>query len=309
MPGNGARWLPRTPIVLLRLLFRYSSLLPLRWLHRFGAWAGWLVWTLSPEHRRRVRAYLAQALGTPDRVTLNAAIAESGRQLLELPFVWLRPHEEVLATVMRVEGLELLERARAESASVLLLTPHLGCFEVCGQFLCSRWPITALFRPPRQAALLPFMTAGRARPGFHVAPADVSGVRRLVRALRSGEMVVVLPDQVPKKGEGLWAPFFGRPAWTMTLAARLSEIRGVRTIMMWAERLPRGAGYVIRFSEPVDPVVGTLEARCATINREIERLIRACPQQYLWGYDRYKRPSGVPAPPRAQPVAGIGEPE
>lgn len=281
------------------ILFRFLARLPLSWLHALGAGAGWVVWWCSPAYRRRVRNYVGQALGGPDRRMLNAVIAESGRQLLELPFVWLRPHDEVLSTIVRVEGADLLERARADNASMLLLTPHLGCFEVSGQYLCSRWPITALFRPPRQPSLLPFMAAGRARANFHVAPADVSGVRRLVRALRSGEIVVVLPDQVPKKGEGMWTPFFGRPAWTMTLAARLSEIAGVRTIMMWAERLPGGRGYVLHFSEPVEPVSGSLAERCAAINREVERLVMKCPAQYLWSYDRYKRPSGVPPPDMA----------
>jgi len=285
-----------------RILFRFLSLLPLSWLHVLGAGVGRIVWWCSPGHRRRVLASLGQALGTYDKRLLNAVIAESGRQMLELPFVWLRPHHEVLSRAARVEGLELLERLREDNASLLLIMPHLGCFEMCCQYLCSRWPITALFRPPRQAALLPYMQQGRARVNFNVAPADVSGVRRLVRALRTGEMVVILPDQVPKKGEGAWVPFFGRPAWTMTLAARLSEMDGVSTVMMWAERLPRGEGYVLRFSAPVTPITGTLEQRCVAINRELERLILECPSQYMWGYDRYKRPSGVPA-------AGEGKPD
>jgi KDO2-lipid IV(A) lauroyltransferase len=66
--------------------------------------------------------------------------------------------------------------------------------------------------------------------------------------------------------------------------------------MLWTERLPHGAGYVLRLSEPVEPITGSLEERCAAVNREIERLILACPEQYLWGYNRYKRPSGVEAP-------------
>ncbi|MBW7862533.1 MAG: lysophospholipid acyltransferase family protein [Rhodocyclaceae bacterium] len=283
--------------------FRLLARLPLPLLHLLGAGAGWLVWFASAGHRRRMRENLALALGRTDPRVLRAAIVETGRQLLELPFVWLRPQVEVLACVRRVEGVALLERAQADGASVLLLTPHLGCFEILGQYLCTRWRFTALYRPPRQAALRPSMEAGRARENFRVAPADLSGVRSLVRALRSGEMVIVLPDQVPKKGEGVWMPFFGRPAWTMTLAARLSQIEGVRTVMMWAERLPRGEGYVLRFTEPVEPLSGSVEARCATINREIERLILACPQQYMWSYDRYRRRSGVPAPETAEAAA------
>ena len=279
---------------MLTLLFRFLSRLPLSWAHRLGALAGWVVWWLSAAHRRRLRAHLTLAIGVPDRATLHASIAEHGKQVFELPFVWLRPQDEVLARVVRVEGGELIAQARARGESVLLLTPHLGCFEMCAQYCSTHGPITVLFRQPRQQAISPLMEAGRARGQIRVAPADVSGVRKLVKALRSGEMVGMLPDQAPREGEGIWAPFFGRPAWTMTLAARLSEVKGVRVLMIWTERLANGRGFAVRISEPVEVVEGSLEARTRIINREIERLILMRPEQYLFAYNRYRRPAGVP---------------
>lgn len=280
----------------LATLFRLLARLSLPWAHRLGGWAGWLAWWSSTKHRTRLRANLANALGRDDGAVLSASIAEHGRQMLELPYVWLRPQQEVLSRIVRVEGQALIEEARAAGSSLLFLTPHLGCFEMCAQFCSTFGPITVLFRPPRQASLQPLMEAGRARGDIRVAPADVSGVRRLVKALRSGEMVGMLPDQAPREGEGVWAPFFGKPAWTMTLAARLSEVKGVKVLMIWTERLPRGEGYVVRVSEPLEPIAGALDERARIINREIERLIMACPQQYLFAYDRYKRPGGVPPP-------------
>ena len=282
--------------VIASLLFRVLARFPLAWLHLFGGWAGHVACRFSPSYRRRLQENLERAVGRSDPALLDEAIAGAGRQALELPFIWMRSQEEVLARIVRVEGRELLEQARADGASVLLMTPHLGCFEMCAQYCSTHGPITVLFRQPRKAAMGPLMEAGRARGNIRVAPADVSGVRRLVKALRSGEMVGMLPDQAPGQGEGVWAPFFGKPAWTMTLAARLTEVKGVKVIMLWTERLPRGEGYVLRLSEPVEPITGSLEERCAVVNREIERLILACPQQYLWGYNRYKRPSGVEAP-------------
>lgn len=115
-------------------------------------------------------------------------------------------------------------------------------------------------------------------------------MRKLVKTLRSHEAVGMLPDQVPGAGEGVWAPFFGKPAWTMTLAARLAAVKGVRVIYTWAERLPRGEGYVFRLQAPTEALTGALEADVAIINREVERMILQCPQQYLWGYNRYKGP-------------------
>jgi len=283
--------------VIVSFLFRALARLPLGWLHALGGWLGWATWWLSPSYRRRLDANLARALGRHDRAVRNAAIAEAGRQALELPWLWLRPSSEVVAKVVRVEGWEVVDAAHAAGAGILFLTPHLGCFEITAQYYASHAPITVLYRPPRKAALQPLMEAGRARGQMRTAPADLSGVRKLVKTLRSHEAVGMLPDQAPARGEGVWAPFFGRPAWTMTLAARLSEVKSVRPILIWAERLPRGAGYVVRTSEPREPIEGSIEERCAAINREIERLILACPAQYLWGYNRYKRPSGVEPPP------------
>ena len=138
--------------------------------------------------------------------------------------------------------------------------------------------------------------AGRARAQLKIAAADLSGVRALLKALRRGEAVGMLPDQAPKVGEGRWMDFFGRPAYTMTLAARLTE-SGAAVIMVWAERLPEGAGYHFHLQWPAQPIHGNTEQRAQQISHEIEHLIRQCPEQYLWGYNRYKRPRGVEAPP------------
>ena len=281
----------------ISIVFRLVARLPLGWAQRLGGWVGWLAWWLSDRHRQRIRSNLAQALGEePSQRLLDQTIAEHGRMVFELPFMWLRPQQEVLDKIARVEGAELIEAARARGDSLLFLTAHLGCFDMCAQYCSTFGPITVLFRPPRQAELGPLMQAGRVRGNVRSAAADVAGVRQLLRTLRGGEMVGMLPDQAPRAGEGIWAPFFGRPAWTMTLAARLSVAKNVHVLMIWAERLPRGQGYVVHVSEPVEPIVGTPEERVAIINREIERLIRQCPQQYLFAYNRYKRPAGAPPP-------------
>jgi KDO2-lipid IV(A) lauroyltransferase len=232
------------------------------------------------------------------------AVASAGRMALELPRIWLRTLEEAVTMVAEVDGQELVDAARAEGKGILFVTPHLGCFEITAQYLATQAPITVLYRPPRQAWLQEMIERGRRRASLHLAPADLSGVRGLLKALKKGEAIGLLPDQAPKMGEGRWLPFFGRPAYTMTLAARLSET-GAAVLFTWGERLPGGTGYRIHFSAPTVPLEGDLEQRAAAINREVEALIRRCPGQYLWGYNRYKRPRGVEAPPSAS-SAGNG---
>ncbi|MFN6961856.1 MAG: lysophospholipid acyltransferase family protein [Rhodocyclaceae bacterium] len=267
-------------------LFRLLSRLPLPLLHRLGAGLGWLVYLLSPTYRRHLRENLEQA-GCAD--ALGTAVAEAGKTLMELPKIWLRPQQEVLARVVRVTGWEHVEAAWLAGRGILFLTPHLGCFEITAQYYASFRSITVLYRRPKQDWLAPLIEQGRGA-NLKLAPADLGGVRKLLQALKAGEAVGMLPDQAPGVGEGEWAPFFGRPAWTMTLAARLART-GATVILAWAERLPNGAGYHLHLSKPVGDI-----ATPAGVNCEIERLVRRCPGQYLWGYNRYKVPRGVPKP-------------
>ena len=278
-------------------VFRFLSLLPLAWLHVLGALTGWLAWLFSPTYRRHLRENMRLALGTDDaRRFRNAAIAHAGKQFIELAKIWLRPLEDAVSQVVAVSGWELVEAATREGKGIVYLTAHLGCFEFTAQYLSTKAPITVLYRPPKRAWMQTLIETGRARKQLHIAAADLAGVRALLKALKRGEAVGLLPDQAPKVGEGRWLDFFGKPAYTMTLAARLTE-SGAAVIMVWAERLPAGAGYHFHLQAPTQPIVGTTEARAQQISREIEILIRQCPQQYLWGYNRYKQRRGVEPPP------------
>ena len=278
-------------------LFRFLSILPLSWLHGLGSLFGWLTWLFSPLYRQHMRENMRLALGEDgERSHRAAAIAHAGRQSLELPKIWLRPQEEVVDRVVKVSGWELVEAATRAGRGILYLTPHLGCFEITAQYLSIHAPITVLYRPPKQAWMQSLIETGRARNQMHIAAADLGGVRTLLKALKKGGAVGLLPDQAPKVGEGRWANFFGKPAYTMTLAARLSEC-GAAVIMVWAERLPGGTGYHFHLQAPTQPLDGDTETRTQQINHEIEQLIRQRPEQYLWGYNRYKRPRGAEMPP------------
>ena len=281
----------------MQALLAWLSRRPLWFLHALGAALGWLTWAASPSYRRRFAENSAGA-GIAPRAA-RPAIAAAGRMVLELPFLWLRPHESRLGSLVRMEGEELIVAAHAQGRGIVILTPHLGCFEVAAQAYAERHaaahgPITVLYRPARKALLREVVANSRHRPDLAAAPASFAGVRQMMRALRRGEAVGLLPDQVPPDGQGVWAPFFGRPAYTMTLAARLVQQTGAVLLLVWGERLPHGAGYIVRISTPAEPLPLDAEdanqACAAAVNRSMESLIRQRPDQYLWGYNRYKQP-------------------
>jgi len=286
---------------MLRLM-RWLSRRPLWLLHALGACVGWLTYASSPSYRRRFVANVALA-GVP-RAASRRAVGEAGRLLLELPYLWLRPPQAKLSPPARWDNEALIDAALARGRGVVFLTPHLGCFEVTAQAYAERYgavhgPITVLYRPARKAWLRELVDTARERPWLAAAPATLAGVRQMIRALRRGEAVGLLPDQVPPEGLGVWAPFFGRPAYTMTLAARLVQQTGATPLVAWGERLARGAGYAVHVSALAEALPDAdastdAQAECAAvINRAMETLIRHCPQQYLWGYNRYKTPRDV----------------
>jgi Kdo2-lipid IVA lauroyltransferase/acyltransferase len=285
----------------MRRLFDWMSRRPLWLLHALGAWVGWLTWWASPTYRHRFQAMVAQAGIAPGAA--RAAVAEAGRMAMELPFLWLRPADRPMGSMLQVEGAEFVDAAHARGKGLVLLTPHLGCFEICAQAYAERFapqygPITVLYRPARQPWLREVMETSRQRPGLATAPASLAGVRQMIRALRRGETVGLLPDQVPPDGMGVWSPFFGKPAYTMTLAARLAQQTGATMLLIWGERLPAGKGYVVRISPLTEPLPEDANAQAesaAVVNRAMEQLITQRPQQYLWGYHRYKQPRAAPA--------------
>lgn len=279
-------------------VFQLLSHLPLRVLHLAGAALGWLVYLVSPAHRRRLRRNLARAGYTGLR---TAAIAASGKSILELAFVWCAPPQRVLGTA-QVNAWPIAQAALDSGRGVIFLTPHLGCFEIIAQAIAARVPLTALYRPPRQAALKPLMEGARSRPNLLLAPANLGGVRTLLKALKGGGAIGLLPDQVPQNGEGVWADFFGTPAYTMTLPAKLQQMTGATIILSYAERLPQGRGFLVRFV-PCAPLTGaTPQQQARMLNQAMEQLIAQCPSQYFWSYNRFKTPRGV-AGPAAEAVA------
>lgn len=281
----------------------------LRSLHALGALLGWLVWLLSPSYRRRLHANAAQAGLTPGQ--RRRSVAEAGKMGTEGLRLWLRPPDDPIADPIEWHGAHLIDDALRAGRGLLLLTPHLGSFELSAQAYAERWgrlkPITVLYRPARHPALRALQERARARPALATAPADLGGVRQMLRALRRGEAVGLLPDQVPPHGQGTWAPFFGRPAYSMTLAARLALQSGAPVLLARCERLPAGRGYRLSLSPLAEPIPAAAadddalqRAQAAVINRAMEQQIRQCPEQYLWGYNRYKLPRGSPpgtAPP------------
>ncbi len=283
------------------LFFRLLSHLPLKWMHHIG-WLIGRLFILIPNRERMVTEINLKLcfpeLSETERLSLrNRSLEQAGRTLTEMAAAWFWPVERVLGQIQSITGDEHLQRDPKQG--LIVLAPHLGCWEIAGLYLAKRGRLVSLYRPPKQQALEPIIKAARERSGAELVPTDGRGVKRLYKVLQSGGITGILPDQQPDSDKGsVFAPFFGIPALTMLLINRLVRKTGAKVVYCYAERLPFGHGFIIHYlpapdgMDAIDPVVAG-----AALNLGVESCIHNCSDQYQWSYKRFKdQPEGLLSP-------------
>lgn len=280
----------------MHFLLRVLALLPLPVLHFLGTLLG-LLSLLRPRYRQGIADNLRHAGLYSPGMLLRCGI-ELGKGMTELASIWLRPLDEVTGWVREVRGWEHVEAARAAGRGLIVLGPHLGCLELAGLYLAARLPITALYRRPRQDWAHAMMQAGRNRGQAKMVEPNLAGVRALLTALKRNEAAWVLPDQKANKGEGAWAPLFGRWAYMPTLLYRLAGTSGAKPLLFYCKRLSWGRGYRLVI-EALPELPADNAAAMRIVNQALETSVRRLPSQYLWSYrlHRLQRDETPPSEP------------
>lgn len=283
------RFKGRFAVATLRLL----AALPFALNRRLGALLGGAMALLPTPARRVTRINLAHCFpDMPDdqrKQLTRRSLVETGKGMAEIALLWHRP-EAGLSRVRAEDGTRELHAAVAAGEPVVLLVPHLGCWEVLNFWLSTHFPFHAMFNPSGLGAMDALIKQGREHYGSTLHPATARGVVGLVRALKDGAVTAILPDQVADRRSGRFAPFFGQPAFTGTLSSKLISQSGARVFMAWGRRLPGTGGYEVRVRDP-DPDIYSddLDKSLAALNRSVEKLILEAPEQYLWSYKRFRR--------------------
>ena len=274
--------------IMFKFLLKPLTVLSLPAIHRIGRWIGYIMYVLMPESKKNIKENIQQSGLLPKNQDIQSFtksnLLESGKSYLESLAIWQKEDKLTLKWVKQCKNWHLVEEALSKKKGIIFLTPHMGCFEITSKFYGAQHPITVLFRRPKMRWLHALTESGRTNQKINLAPANMQGVRLLIQALKRGEAIGILPDQIPGKGEGEWAPFFGKPAYTMSLASKLAEKTGAAVIMAFGERLPNGEGFNIHLTALTDGAIATP----ALLNKAIETQIAQQPTQYLWSYPRYK---------------------
>jgi KDO2-lipid IV(A) lauroyltransferase len=212
---------------------------------------------------------------------------------LELGPIWRRPVPALRGVIEAVEGEEDFQQAISKGKGVIILAPHIGAWELFAIYLGDKEPFTALYQPPDNPAMHELINTARSRTGIKVAPTNIKGVKILLQNLKKGEVIGILPDQVPRAEGGEFAPFFGVPALTTTLVSNLVKRTGAQVVVGSALRIARSGKFKIVF-RPVPATIASADINVAlgVLNKSVEECVEQAPEQYQWEYKRFKKQPG-----------------
>ena len=281
--------------LLLKPILVLIAALPLCIVQMIGASLGLLAYIGSSSYRKFFRSQYDAVIASHQlQSRLWSAVMASGQLFSDSLWIWRNPKQAL--HLVEIQNWDLVETAISEGHGLVMLTPHLGGFEIIPRVLAQHFPATILYRPSRQDWLNRIVEEGRAYPNMHFVPTNLNGVRQMTRALSKGEAIGILPDQVPSGGDGVWVPFFGRPAYTTPLPARLANRNKTPVIMFTAKRKNLGQGWLMQATR-LAPFSEDATLAATEMNQAIERAILNAPEQFIWAYNRYKHPAGAELPP------------
>jgi len=274
------------------------SLLPLDWAQRLGSALGRKMARgeskLARVTRKNIEICFPELDSSQREALAISSIEQTGCSAGEMGMSWMWKPERVLKKIKKVHNEEILREALAQNKGVIAIAPHLGNWEVLGLYLSSKYQMTSMYRPPKLELMDKVIRRKRERMGAKLAPANVKGVRMTMKALKSGSLVGILPDQEADLGSGVFAPFFGVEAYTMKLLPQLAAQTGAEVVTAFAKRLPDGEGFEIYFNQADSAIRSKdIEVSARAMNAEVESCVRQNPEQYQWEYRRFDyRPEG-----------------
>ncbi|MEK7991676.1 MAG: lysophospholipid acyltransferase family protein [Thiotrichaceae bacterium] len=278
--------------VLIKACLRLLAIVPLSWNYRLATRLGkWVArhpnWRVTAVTRANIELCFPDLSCSEQQQWIEQSIIETCKTFVELGAIWLWRPEKTLSLIKQVNHEDYLQQALAQGKGMILLTPHVGAWEMAGLYASKHYPMIGLYQPPKLAGLHQFLLNARQRTGGHYVATNKKGVKVLYQTLKQQQVIGILPDQVPTRGNGVFASFFNQPADTMVLVARFASKTQAPVIFTVAERIDDG--FQIHFF-PAHPDINSHDLTVSTtaLNQGIEQCIMQQPTQYQWSYKRFK---------------------
>ncbi len=274
---------------MIKLFLFFCSKLPLKINHLAGSFVGLLIYAINSKSKKvatsNIDICFPEMSKVEKRILVKKSLIETGKNLTESALIWNQSFDENEKYIRNIYGQQYMEQKN----KTILLVPHIGCWEITGRVIALKRPVTFLYKPLKKDEQNQYLFERRNQGNLIMASADKSGVLKLQRALKKGQLIGILPDQNPGEEGTVMAPFFNRQVNTMTLLVRLAKKHQAKVVMLWANRLEKGKGFDLNF-EPIELNLDSdnVLEQVTLMNKSIERLIERFPEQYMWTYKRFK---------------------
>jgi KDO2-lipid IV(A) lauroyltransferase len=284
-------------LFLLKTIFKLVSYLPLSFLRGLGAAVGVVGFKVSKRAQKRIAAnLLATGMCSVDEVdSFSKDVAkELGKTLIEtVTVVWQIPHSKYIKLVLQGQNFDMALRALQEGP-VVFLTPHIGNFEIgvkATSAIVKDKDFNILYKPSKDKTFNAIMLDGRTEKNIKPVPTTHHGVAHMLRALKTGGVIGILPDNVASGGDGVWVDFFGKKVFATTLAAKFILYPKVQTFFVTSLRTKNG--FVIDYL-PYVATTTSVEQVVIDLYKMLETMVLKSPRQYYWNYDRFRSPDHAP---------------
>lgn len=278
------------------LLFKIVALLPLSLLQLIASWIAILLNSYNSSMKRITRINLQ--LAYPDlstqqqKIFIKNSLKSQCMTYVESIKCWGMPPEYNLALLKNIYGEQYFTEALANKKGVIVVIAHFGCWELLNAWLNLYSAPMIMYKPNKNKGIDRFMLEARQRLNATLVPTDENGVRSIFKHLKQGGLTVILPDHLPKESGGIYSPFFGQKTLSTTLVSKLASKTQCNVIGLSCIR-DEVSGFNVHCSRLSDDILSKdLQISVDSLNIALEKMINLAPEQYIWGYKRFRKVEG-----------------
>lgn len=281
----------------LKYTFKILTLLPLGAHHLIGALIGRLLYIFNNRNKHiskiNIDICFPNLSHLEKQKLLRQTLIENAKTLIESFWLWRHPKQSLTLLLGKIENSFLLERANNQSVGTIFVTPHFGSWEYIGLLTAANSKLLILYAPPKSKYIEQLSCQGRKSTGGSVISTDKLNIKTLIKHIKAGGSVGILPDQVPDGNGGIYVNFFGRKSYTSTLVCKLANKLQCSVVFCYALRNNNNhLKYDAYYHEANKDIYSDdLIKATSALNSHIESFISTAPSQYIWGYKRFKRPA------------------
>ncbi len=274
-------------------ILRLIAKLPLRVLHLIAFSVAFIFLNFNSSLKRITRINLQLIYPDLSPAELEQLLRENVKNqcltMTEFVKCWGMPPEYSLSLLKKVEGMQYFQEALDNDKGTILVVPHLGSWEFLNAWINKHSASKIMYKPSKNKSVDRYILQARQMANAELVPTDESGVRALFKHLKTGGLTVILPDHLPKSSGGIYAEYFGQMTLCSTLVSKLANKTGCNVVGLSCIRQKDNSSFHVHcYPLSKDILSKDIDLSVHALNHDLEMMINTAPEQYLWGYKRFR---------------------